>query len=101
MGSVAVSPGTLLTADQALDRAREGRWELVRGEVQEMPPAGWEHGVQSASLAHYVWTHARQHDLGQVLTNDPGFLIAQNPDTVRAPDIAFIPKSKVPETLPK
>jgi Uma2 family endonuclease len=101
MAAVAEAPRTQLTAEEALEWAGDGRWELVRGEVQEMPPAGWEHGVRSASLGHYLWTHARQHDLGQVLTNDPGFLIARNPDTIRAPDIAFIPKSKVPETLPK
>jgi Uma2 family endonuclease len=101
MAAVAEAPRALLTAEQALEWAGEGRWELVRGEVQEMPPAGWEHGVQSASLAHYLWDHVKKNDLGQVLTNDPGFLVARNPDTVRAPDIAFIPKSKVPATLPK
>jgi Uma2 family endonuclease len=39
--------------------------------------------------------------LGHILTNDPGFLVARNPDTVRAPDIAFIPQAKIPEKLPK
>jgi Uma2 family endonuclease len=91
----------LLTADDVLDCMGQGRWELVRGVIREMPPAGWEHGVNSASLGHYLWGHSKQHDLGQVLTNDPGFLVARDPDTVRAPDVAFIPKAKVPETLPK
>src|SRR5260221_782769 len=90
----------LLTADEVLDRMGQGRWELVRGEVRELPPAGWEHGVRSASLVEYLRVHVRMHKLGQVLTNDPGFLISQNPDSVRAPDIAFIAQAKVPEKLP-
>src|SRR5690242_3192819 len=90
----------LLTADEVLDYQSQGRWELVRGVIREIPPAGWEHGVRSASLVECVRTHVRSLELGQVLTNDPGFLIARDPDNVRAPDVAFISQSKVPTTLP-
>jgi Uma2 family endonuclease len=34
------------------------------------------------------------HDLGEVLTGDPGFLLTVNPDTVRAPDVAFIRRDR-------
>ena len=36
-----------------------------------------------------------------MLGADPGFLIAQNPDTVRAPDVAFLQAQRVGERLPK
>jgi Uma2 family endonuclease len=101
MSAVVEAPRALMTAAEALEQVREGRWELVRGEVQEMPPAGWEHGIRSASLVEYLRAHVRVNGLGHILTNDPGFLIAENPDTVRAPDIAFIPQAKIPERLPR
>lgn len=91
----------LVTAQEALEQAREGRWELVRGEILEMPPPGWEHSIRSASLIEYLRTHVRVNRLGHILSNDPGFLVARNPDSVRAPDIAFIAQEKVPEPLPK
>ena len=46
-------------------------------------------------LTHYILTH----DLGEVYAAETGFLIERNPDTVRAPDFAFIAKERVtPET---
>ena len=32
----------------------------------------------------------RRHELGIVLAQDTGFKIASDPDTVRAPDVAFV-----------
>jgi len=46
-------------------------------------------------LTHYILTHR----LGQVYAAETGFLLEQDPDTVRAPDFAFIQASRVtPET---
>jgi Uma2 family endonuclease len=46
-------------------------------------------------LAHRTLTHRR----GETYAAQTGFLIARNPDTVRAPDVAFIQASRLtPET---
>jgi Uma2 family endonuclease len=87
----------LLTAEEFAALPREGlRLELVRGEIAAMPPAFEDHGEVTVNitivLGQYVWAH----DLGRMFAAETGFLISRNPDTVRAPDCAFIQKSRLP-----
>lgn len=44
--------------------------------------------------------HVESHDLGQVYAAETGFKIESNPDTVRAPDVAFIAKRRLPAAEP-
>ncbi len=39
--------------------------------------------------------HVSAHRLGVVCAAETGFLLAQNPDTVRAPDIAFVRRERI------
>jgi Uma2 family endonuclease len=98
----AATPTTrrLLTAEEALEQAGAGRWELVRGELRDMPPAGGEHGIRAMRLGTRLTVYVEAHDLGAVLAAETGFLIARDPDTVRGPDAAFISKEKVPAQWP-
>ncbi|KAF0247418.1 MAG: hypothetical protein FD167_3181 [bacterium] len=42
------------------------------------------------------------HDLGVICAAETGFTLAKNPDTTRAPDLAFVSKVRIPETgVPK
>lgn len=73
------------------------RIELVRGEiVVREPPAAW-HGGISNNVAHCLTSFVREHDLGAVFGQDTGFQIAEDPDTVRAPDVAFVRAERLPE----
>jgi Uma2 family endonuclease len=101
MSAAAEPTPKLLTAEEALDCMGEGRWELVRGEVREMPPAGWEHGRQASRLGVRLFVYVESQRLGEVILRETGYLIAQNPDTIRAPDAAFIAAPKVPDRAPK
>lgn len=89
----------LMTAED-LERlpANGMRHELVRGELRTMPPAGGEHGYFGVNLTLPMGNHAKANKLGIVLGAETGFKLATNPDTVRAPDVAFIRKARIPPT---
>jgi Uma2 family endonuclease len=71
------------------------RHELVKGELTTMAPANSEHGATvvkvTIPLGHYVMTHG----LGVVFGAETGFVIERNPDTVLAPDLAFVSQSRI------
>jgi Uma2 family endonuclease len=81
----------LFTADQLLHMPSDNfRYELRKGALIKMSPAGFEHGVIIAALAGLLWQHVRANKLGVVLGAETGFKLASDPDTVLAPDIAFV-----------
>ena len=77
------------------------RRELVRGVVREMPPAGGEHGEIAGDLYYFLAHHVKSRRLGRVVAAEIGFVIAHDPDTVRAPDCAFLSNERAPDRLPK
>lgn len=62
-----------------------------------MASASPSHGQMAMSLGGHLWAYARKHNLGIVYAAETGFTIMQNPDTVRAPDVAFIARARIPE----
>lgn len=83
--------GTLMTAEELLRLPDDGwRYELVRGELKKMSPSGSRHGRVAAQIVGSLTPHVKKNKLGAVYTADAGFRIARNPDTVRAPDAAFV-----------
>lgn len=74
--------------------------ELVRGRLVVREPPGTRHGAIAANLVYYLSDFARRQGAGIVLAQDTGFKIAADPDTVRAPDVAFLARertSQIPE----
>lgn len=49
-------------------------------------------------LAARVFSFVESHDLGVVFTAETGFHLASDPDTVRAPDLAFVRRERIPES---
>lgn len=96
---LAIKP--LVTAEDLLALSSKGRFELINGEVIEMSPPGYEHGAISNLLAYVITRHVVTHKLGQVFAAETGFRLARNPDTVRAADVAFIAKERLPSKPPK
>src|ERR1700719_482571 len=70
------------------------RHELVRGELRTMAPGGFEHGAVGINLSTPMAVHNRANDLGVVVGAETGFLIARDPDTVRAADVGFVSKAR-------
>ena len=97
-----MSATTLVTADELLRMPDDGyRYELVAGEIKKMPRPGWRRGATVGRVSGLVTPFVKQHDLGLVLEGDCGFLLARDPDTVRAPDYAFIRKDHLPAQDPE
>ena len=83
-------------SEELLNMPDDGfRYELVRGELRKMPKAGSEHGYVAISIGTSLNSHVRANRLGRVYAAEMGFKLASNPDTVRAPDAAFVSRDRV------
>jgi Uma2 family endonuclease len=86
----------LLTAEEFwLLPDTEMRRSLVRGEVVEEMPVGGEHAGLAVLFVLNLALWARQHDAGWIGV-EGGFILARGPDLVRAPDVAFVRKERLP-----
>ena len=63
-----------------------------------MAPAGLRHGGLGAELTASLHDFVRRNGLGLVTVAETGFIISRpdEPDTVLAPDVAFIASERVP-----
>ncbi len=87
----------LLTADELAALPDDGyRYDLVRGELRRVAPAGFTHGKIASEIGTRLHQHVREHRLGVVLAAETGFLLERDPDTVLAPDAAFVRADRVP-----
>ncbi|UCC71925.1 MAG: Uma2 family endonuclease [Gemmatimonadota bacterium] len=97
-----MSGAKLMTAEELLrDQPPHKRSELVRGRLVVREPAGGRHGAVANEIAYHLTGHVKAGSLGRVYTAETGFKIESDPDTVRAPDVAFIVKERLPEEEPK
>ena len=69
--------------------------ELVRGRLVVREPPGTWHGAISAKLTYLLAGFVQHQGLGLVFGQDTGFKIGSDPDTVRAPDVAFVARERV------
>lgn len=93
----ALATDRLVTAADLLAMPADGqRRELIRGRLVTMPPAGYEHGAMGMRLMVQVGHWALTHDLGEVCMAETGFHVEFDPDTVLAPDGAFIARDRLP-----
>ena len=91
----------LITADQLLMMPRDDyQYELVRGELTEkMPPPGELHGDVTGRFSFELRAYSRANRFGAVRDN-AGFRLESDPDTVRAPDVAWIAPGRRAEPVP-
>jgi Uma2 family endonuclease len=90
MAMPAESMAHLLTAEELERVDIPGKsTELVRGRLLVREPPSTRHGSVAARLTYLLADHIYRRRLG-VVAQDSGFKIESNPDTVRAPDVAFV-----------
>ncbi len=80
-----------MTAEELMKLSPEAsRGELIAGEFISMSPAGFKHGQIAATILIIMGQFVRQAKNGKVYAAETGFILKRNPDTVRAPDVAFV-----------
>ncbi len=94
-----VAETKLLTAEEfmAADLG-DGNYELVRGEIVEMPRPTPEHGRVCMNVGFALELFGRQTGLGYAITNDSAVLTERDPDTVRGPDVCFYTHARWPRS---
>lgn len=80
---------SITTAEQLLRAQHLGRCELIRGELRMLDLSGAEHGRVTARVLVALANHVDSRGLGAVYP-EIGFVLTRAPDTVRAPDVAFV-----------
>jgi Uma2 family endonuclease len=91
----------LITAEYLLRAHDLGRCELVRGELITMSPAGAEHGSIISNIQLCLALYVSREGVGRVFGAETGFQIAHEPDSVRAPDVAFVTRDRLPSQPPQ
>ncbi len=86
----------LMTADELLRLGADARGELIRGVFCEMTPPGAEHTEIAANLTGELYAFTKPRRLGRLAVGDMGVRLERDPDTVRAPDIAFTSAERSP-----
>ena len=66
-----------------------------------MAPAGHEHGHIAAEVAISLGVYVRANKLGRVYAAETGFKLTSSPDTVKAPDVAFVSAERVQSVITK
>ncbi len=85
-----------VTSDDLLRMPNDGhRYELLGGELRKMAPAGQKHGRMIINITTPLDQYVRANQLGAVYAAETGFQLTRNPDTVRAPDVAFVSSERL------
>lgn len=75
----------------------EGLWELIEGEFVEMPAAGGRHGRLGVNVSSQLRAFVSAHGLGYVYDAQTGFVLSEQPPTIRVPDVGFVRTERLPE----
>jgi len=89
---------TLMTAEDLLALPDDGyTYELVEGELRQMPPTSGEHSRVELYIAFWLMSFVYRNRLGKVYGSDAGFRLKRSPDTVLCPDTSFVRTERVPQ----
>jgi Uma2 family endonuclease len=89
---------TQVTADDLASLDGDGyRYDLLKGDLIRVSPAGFRHGRLAAEIARRLGNFLAQHpDLGVVVGAETGFRLSRDPDTVLGPDAAVLRADRLP-----
>ena len=94
-------PKTYTVADLDALSAEGHHYELIGGELRSMSPSGGPHGDATSRVSFYISGIVYSDNLGMVFAAETGFFLQRDPDTVKAPDFAFVSDARLPDPLPE
>ncbi len=91
----------LITAEELLlmPKVDGRRFELIRGVLVEKMPAGGTQGVPGSRIDGILFNYADTNDYGVTVSCETGYRLELDPDTVRAPDVAWFAPGRLPEDV--
>ena len=91
--------GKLVTADELLTLPKSDgrRFELIRGVLIEKMPGGDPHSEAVVRAGTLLTIYSDDNDYGNTRSGEPGYRLDRDPDTVRAPDVAWFAPGRLPE----
>jgi len=101
------APNVMTSEELLTHNAGDKRTELVRGRLMVREPASYRHGVVAGRVLLRIGAWLEQdrvargasEPLGDVLAAETGFTLSRKPDTVRAPDVAYVRAERRPTRL--
>ena len=91
-----MSATRLMTVEELTSLEGVERHEIVRGVLVTMPPSNFEHSDIALGIAATLRQHVMERRLGRVVGGNAGFILQRNPDTLLAPDAAFVRTDRLP-----
>jgi len=98
--STLTQPGTYTVRDLERLSDQGHHYELVQGELYKVSPSGGPHGPATSRVVFHVTGHIYANALGETFPAETGFIIGRNPDSVLAPDFAYVAYERLPDPLP-
>ena len=80
----------VVTRDEYARLSTHRRTELVRGEVVDLTRPKPRHGRVVNNIATDMTDFVRPRGLGQVYGSEIGYVVEDDPDTIRSPDVSFV-----------
>ena len=95
--AIPTDPTKLVTAAEllAMPRGYGNDYELIRGVLVEKPFADHQCGAVIATLGTVLNLFVGHHNYGHAVIGNPGYHLEINPDTVRAPDVAWTAPGRI------
>jgi Uma2 family endonuclease len=91
------STGTSVTIDDLEhDDLAHRNHELIRGELIEVPPAGFDHGDIALAVGTELRAYAKRTGTGRAAGAETGYILAEDPDVMLAPDASFVFNDRLP-----
>jgi len=96
-----MSTTQLMTIEEFAEISEPGRFDLMRGKLVRMSPAGFRHGVYASRIATALSVHAQASSLGETPSSDTGYIVQSDPPVVLCPDTSFVLTGNLPNELPE
>ncbi len=94
---MATTTARLMSIEEFLALPDDGcQYDLIQGELIEMPGSGFEHSAIGAFLIQVLGVFVRRNKLGVVTSSDGAYLLNRENRTVLIPDVAFVRADRLP-----